>query len=85
MFSKRCAQCRGSFPRLGSKKGGCGLLGRVLGMLTVFLLFGGTSKYCPECRKSIKEEGGKLDKGFLFRVIWFLLAALILFAIAMAA
>ena len=85
MFNKKCAQCGSKFTRLGCAPGGCGWIGQILGGLFCFILFGGTSKYCPSCRGSIKESGGKVDKGFLFRVIWFVAAIAILVIIAKVA
>ena len=76
-FEKKCAQCKSKFPRLGGSAG-------LLGILFCFLLFGGTSKYCQDCRKALKEQGGKVDKGFLFRLIWFVVVVGILLVIANA-
>jgi hypothetical protein len=78
--------------RLGCAPGECGLIGRMLGGLACFLLFGGTSKYCSDCRKLLKQQQeeteGKvpanLDKGPLFRIIWFVVAAGILLLLASA-
>jgi len=84
MFQKRCARCHQKFMRLGCAPGQAGYLGRILGGLAMFLFFGGTSKYCPSCREALiqeKENGQqsdprhKLDKTFLFRLVWFLVAA----------
>ena len=76
-FEKRCAQCKSKFPRLGIKYG-------LLGVLFCFLAFGGTSKYCPSCREALKAQGEKVDKGFLFRLIWLGVVIGILYVIANA-
>ena len=65
VLGKKCAKCKSRFSRIGAS---CGLIGE----LFCFLLFGGTSKYCPSCREAMKEAGEKVDKGPLFRLIWFL-------------
>ena len=85
MFTKKCAKCGSTFTRLGCAPGQCGWLGRILGGLTCFLLFGGTSKYCPSCREAMKDAGEKVDKGPLFRLIWFIVAVGIVYLIASAA
>ena len=76
-FEKKCAQCKSNFPRLGGSGG-------LLGILFCTLAFGGTSKYCPSCRAALKEQGGKADKGFLFRLIWLIVVIGILCVIANA-
>ncbi len=86
VLGKKCARCKSRFPRLGAS---CGLIGELL----CFLLFGGTSKYCPSCREALKEQNReaeddasrvKLDKGPLFRLIWLIVVIGILFLIANA-
>ena len=76
-FGKNCASCGTKFARLGG-------LGGLLGILLCFLLFGGTSKYCPSCRKNLKKAGQKVDKGPLFRLIWFAVAILICYIVSAA-
>ena len=78
VLGKKCAQCGSRFPRIGA---GCGIIGEIF----CFLLFGGTSKYCPNCRAALKEQGQKVDKGPLFRLIWLIVVVGILFLIASAA
>ena len=94
IFTKRCAQCGAQFTRLGCARGQFEFIGRVLGGLTCFILFGGTSKYCPNCREAMKaqkyqaEDGApqiKLDKGPLFRVVWFVVAIGIIYLLLSAA
>ena len=85
MFNKRCARCGSSFTRLGCAPGQGGWIGRILGGLICFLLFGGTSKYCPSCREAMKEEGEEVDKGLLFRLIWLIVALGIIYLIVKAA
>ena len=78
LLGKKCAQCKSRFPRIGAS---CGLIGE----LFCFLLFGGTSKYCPRCREALKDAGQKVDKGFLFRLIWLGVVVGIVYLIASAA
>lgn len=73
MSSKKCEKCGSKFTRMGSS---CGLLGNLI----CFILFGGTSKYCPSCRASLKEQGEKVDKGPLFRLIWLIVVVGIIIA-----
>ena len=86
VLGKKCARCKSRFPRIGAS---CGLIGE----LFCFLLFGGTSKYCPSCREALKEQNRetedgaqkvKLDKGPLFRLIWLIVVIGILIVIANA-
>ena len=84
-FTKNCANCGKEFTKMGCAPGQCGLIGRMLGGLTCFLLFGGTSKYCPSCRETLKEQGEKVDKSFQFRLIWFLVVVGILCLLSFAA
>ena len=77
VLGKKCAQCKSRFPRMGAS---CGLIGE----LFCFLVFGGTSKYCPSCREAMKGQGQKIDKGPLFRLIWLIVVVVILFVIAKA-
>ena len=69
--NKKCAQCGRKFPRLLGDWG-------IVGVLIIFILFGGASKYCPDCKKAIKASTGKSEKGFLFRLIWFACALLVI-------
>ena len=93
MFNKRCAKCGQKFTRLGCGKGMFGWIGQILGGLFCFILFGGTSKYCPSCRERIKAANAseeneckeKLDKGFLFRLIWFVVVIAVIAIIGSAA
>ena len=77
LLGKKCAKCKSRFPRIGAS---CGLIGE----LFCFLLFGGTSKYCPSCREAMKEAGEKVDKGPLSRLIWLIVVVGILFLLANA-
>ena len=81
-FTKNCANCGSEFTRVGCAHGECGE--RMLGGLICFLLFGGTSKYCPSCRETLKAQGEKVDKGPLFRLIWLIVVVGILFLLANA-
>ena len=78
ILGKKCEQCKSRFPRVGASFG-------FIGEFICFLLFGGTSKYCPSCRASMKENGQKVDKGFLFRLIWLGVVVGILYVIVNAA
>ena len=78
IMGKKCKECGSRFPRFG-------VTGAVPGILLCFLLFGGTSKYCPQCREAREERGEKNDKGFLFRLAWFAVVVLILAIICFAA
>ena len=77
VLGKKCAQCKSRFPRMGASGG-------LIGEFFCFLVFGGTSKYCPSCREAMKSNGGKVDKGFLFRLIWLIVVIGIIFVIASA-
>ena len=77
ILGKKCAECKSRFPRIGASSG-------FIGEFICFLLFGGTSKYCPSCRAALKENGQKVDKGCLFRLIWVGVVVGILYLIAKA-
>ena len=79
IFTKKCAKCGSKFNRIGCAPGNFGYLGRIIGGLTFFILFGGTSKYCPSCREALKQQNEMaedksqkvpLDKDFSFRLAW---------------
>ena len=78
LIHKKCQLCQNEFNRFGSRGKVFGWPGALIG----FLLFGGSSKYCSGCRAALKAEGKKVDKGPLFRLIWFIVAIIILCSLA---